>query len=345
MRLCVAVALCAARAAARSQPHAAAKPAKPRSTRPLCAAATVAPFHPARPLSNATELYPNPACSARYAELRAINARPTEVVTITYLYYADSEFLAKHVEYWNAYPTTLLEKIHFLVVDDGSPAGRRAAPIVEKNRGPASVSVVEIDQDLVWNVAGARNLAAVVAPTDVLMLNDMDYRVPPGVAEWAIAHSARVAQTCHLWNGFPRDEVVPHVSRTGAAVTCSGRAAPASKGAFGGHGGGCTHPGVSFFSKKTYWHLGGNEEDLVGFYGHTDPIFRWKALATYPICDLKQHPRDVPELQRVSAGDTGPRASRWQGRNKALFHNRTTGVEPFSTTVLRFSWRIAATPY
>mmetsp|Transcript_34672 Transcript_34672/g.107226 ORF Transcript_34672/g.107226 Transcript_34672/m.107226 type:complete len:285 (+) Transcript_34672:339-1193(+) len=163
MRLCVAVALCAARAAARSQPHAAAKPAKPRSTRPLCAAATVAPFHPARPLSNATELYPNPACSARYAELRAINARPTEVVTITYLYYADSEFLAKHVEYWNAYPTTLLEKIHFLVVDDGSPAGRRAAPIVEKNRGPASVSVVEIDQDLVWNVAGARNLAAVRA--------------------------------------------------------------------------------------------------------------------------------------------------------------------------------------
>ena len=35
--------------------------------------------------------------------------------------------------------------------------------------------------------------------------------------------------------------------------------------------------GMSLLRKKDYWNVGGCEEDLVGNYGQTDPIFWYRA--------------------------------------------------------------------
>ena len=107
------------------------------------------------------------------------------------MYYRDAKALAEKVEYWKTFDESLLAKTHFLVVDDGSPPDEAAAPVSParkskarkvspKARPPqvveagaagsaARVTVVAIDQDLVWNIAGARNLIFAVAPTDVVL--------------------------------------------------------------------------------------------------------------------------------------------------------------------------------
>ena len=240
-----------------------------------CAAATVLPFEATRPFDPEAELLrPNEACPGRIDSVHRVPKRASEILTIGYLYYRDAKALAEKVEYWKTFDESLLAKTHFLVVDDGSPPDEAAAPVSParkskarkvspKARPPqvveagaagsaARVTVVAIDQDLVWNIAGARNLIFAVAPTDVVLLMDMDYGVPSGLVVWALGQVPSVARSCVVLGGFPRDFRFEHERRASRHT-------------------GKRHPGVQLMSRRAYWHVGGNDEDLVGHYGHTDP--------------------------------------------------------------------------
>ena len=48
------------------------------------------------------------------------------------------------------------------------------------------------------------------------------------------------------------------------------------------------HPAVCLLKKEDYWRVGGCEEDLVGHYGQTDPIFWYRAKGILKIKYLKE---------------------------------------------------------
>jgi len=288
-----------------------------------CAAATVLPFEATRPFDPEAELLrPNEACPGRIDSVHRVPKRASEILTIGYLYYRDAKALAEKVEYWKTFDESLLAKTHFLVVDDGSPPDEAAAPVVEAGAAgsAARVTVVAIDQDLVWNIAGARNLIFAVAPTDVVLLMDMDYGVPSGLVAWALGQVPSVARSCVVLGGFPRDFRFEHERRASRHT-------------------GKRHPGVQLMSRRAYWHVGGNDEDLVGHYGHTDPTFHRKVgLST---CEGRGAPSFVPKLMLAKAGSEGARHPRDARHNGGIAGKKVGGKLPWSTDVLRFSWHVA----
>lgn len=112
---------------------AAAAPGKASARR--CAAAVVLPFNATRPFDAAgrASLARNPTCPARFDEIRTVRGRPRERLTVGYSYYCDVRHLEHNVRLWNTFPAVILDHVHFLIVDDGSPDEARAAPVVARN--------------------------------------------------------------------------------------------------------------------------------------------------------------------------------------------------------------------
>ena len=119
---------------------AAAAPGK--ATKNLCAAAVVLPFNATRPFDAAgrASLARNPTCTARFGEIRTVRGRQRERLTVGYSYYCDVHHLEHNVRLWNTFPAVILDHVHFLIVDDGSPDEARAAPVVARNVEAASGS-------------------------------------------------------------------------------------------------------------------------------------------------------------------------------------------------------------
>ena len=78
--------------------------------------------------------------------------------TISLTFYNDHEHLHRHIDAWRTYP--YVEK---QIIDDGS-----------KEPPQADVPIYRINQDVPWNIPGARNLGAAVCPTEWILFCDMD---------------------------------------------------------------------------------------------------------------------------------------------------------------------------
>lgn len=155
-----------------------------------------------------------------------------------------------------------------------------------------------------------------VAPTDVIFVMDMDTAAPWELLEWAMGQLEPVRESCLVINAFRR-----------LASRC-----PLP----------CPHPAVMLVTKLSYWHIAGCDEDLVGYYGGTDPLFRHKTSAmrsctTHHATNLG----DLPLLRVISRG-TGGRKTKANGNKKSgVVAAKINGTRPWATSVLRFSWYVA----
>ena len=84
----------------------------------------------------------------------------------------DFNDLEKIINIYSKYGPDILNKIHFIFVDDCSPI-----PIVIKNK-KTNYTLVRIVDNIVWNQTGARNLGVTLAKTPKLILTDLDYIFP-----------------------------------------------------------------------------------------------------------------------------------------------------------------------
>lgn len=76
------------------------------------------------------------------------------------------------LEQYATYPADLLDRVHFVIVDDGSPLPYQI-PEVELN-----LTWLKITQDIPWNNPGARNLGVTYAKSDKIVLSDIDHEFP-----------------------------------------------------------------------------------------------------------------------------------------------------------------------
>ena len=202
-------------------------------------------------------------------------------ITLALIYYAAPSLLLAHLQTLKAYPNAVRSRIHVLIVDDGSPQGLAAStymPAVLRDAfaGFLSLTIVRIEQDLPWNIGGARNLAFHLAPTPRVMLLDMDTPAPQAVMAAALALPARDDERgvslVHRFNRV-RPDGTHNIS-----------------------------PAAVLTDAASYWAIGGCDEDFVGNYGHTHVHFwhRARTLPPHTIAIQTHHELLLQELPHVS---------------------------------------------
>src|SRR5712671_109790 len=94
------------------------------------------------------------------------------------------DLLAKY----QSYDASLLDSVHFVIVDDGSPVG------YEIPKFNLNITWLKIDTDIRWNQAGARNLGMIYARSDKVFLTDIDIEMPEQTTRVACADREWSAQ-------------------------------------------------------------------------------------------------------------------------------------------------------
>ncbi len=132
------------------------------------------------------------------------------------------------------------DNVEYIFVDDGS----RKHPINEKL---PYARVVQIKQDMAWNVGGARNLGAHVAKGEWLLFADMDRIIPHEVFSFEPDPDCYYQFEDWMWWGSKRHKA---------------------------------SPGTTLVRKDKFDACGGHDENLTGKYGGTDHVLRKRMQAT-----------------------------------------------------------------
>jgi len=222
-------------------------------------------------------------------------------ITISLLYYNDEEHVSRHIEKWESYN----DLAKFQIIDDGSSTP--AKKFLKDTAFPdLDSSLYRIEEDIPWNIPGARNLSATVCDTPFILICDMDQIFDRKGLEKMIALTAlNGGSWFYSFKRFSNDERLK--SKCGRK-TC----------------------GTMLLSTKDWWSVGGYDEDMTGSYGHNDPLFR-RQLKNAGLKEV------TPEIycEEISADCKLDRKS----KNKAKYHQKIKQLPRQSWNCLRFNWK------
>ncbi|KAJ8606918.1 hypothetical protein CTAYLR_008623 [Chrysophaeum taylorii] len=291
-------------------------------------------------------LSPNPKCPQLLGGQRnttgssaaAAAAAAAAALTLALTYFENEVYLAQQLAKFAA--VAVEKRIFLVIVDDGSREGRRAYEHASSLANEASlferIAIYEIDRNLGFNVAGARNLAFAMAPTEYVLLMDMDTQPTMAFLDQALGLAAFAAK--RLASSAHGTHVVFH--RFVRESRCKRDLGP--------------HPAVMLLSKAAYWRAGGCDEDFAGLYGSTH--FRWRAQRT-PTVEYREVDRNATKfLQHIGAPcamdadasccgrrrgknrHLGEAHSNRTRENRAVFKAKKNRRIDWASTYLRFSW-------
>jgi len=100
--------------------------------------------------------------------------KPITRLNLVYPYYMNGETLVEYQKRWLTFPADVLDKLRFIIVDDGSPK-KPATNFVLDDQGLLNIDIYRIDIDKPWNNEGAQNLGALFCINEWIFLSDMDY--------------------------------------------------------------------------------------------------------------------------------------------------------------------------
>ena len=275
----------------------------------------------------------NPECPPSHELLHMSRPPTNKTLTFLLLHYNDNFDLANQLHEWRTFSQSALNSIQFLIVDDGSAPQHSAAHVLQANREIAKhfdILVYRIDQNLQWNIGGARNLRFWMADTPWVFMNDADIQVKPETMDFVnqlVTESRNRTDPQHVYLYFQR-------------YRGDSRYKP--------------HPAIMLLRRQDYWRLGGCDEDFVGHYGQTDVHFRLKIERSPNVQGLEIHKRmskeNVPALVQRN-GDSvcpsemncliqykGPTPNRDTAHNEKLYAKKVE-VGRWSTKCSRFTWK------
>ena len=303
-------------------------PPIPRGTTQVCPTA-IMPLYWDKD-SHIDKLVINPACPSPHLMVDFVPVAKEKVITFFLIYYNRPDYLTLQLESWMKFSEETRQKTQFLIVDDGSAPGFRAADVLAANPTTLDIQVYEVDQDLDWNIGGARNLGFYVAPIDWVFLSDSDILVRPDTMDYVVNTLVnRGMKKKSIYRNF-------HRLRSDRVTTKP-------------------HPAVMMLSKSAYWLAGGCDEDFVGHYGYTDVHFFFRAEKTKrlqvnyveqemkdkPISPLEELPDvvDCPADMKCLGTYNGAKPNKDPGHNNKIFGRKQRTSIVWSKEYLRFTWR------
>jgi glycosyltransferase involved in cell wall biosynthesis len=106
-------------------------------------------------------------------------------LSIVNAFWKNPGMLARHYENLASLPADLKPFVQYLVCDDASPKGLRAAPPADDIG--VDVQVFRLKKKVAWNWIAARNVGAHHATGDILLFTDVDHIVPEATIRRLVA--------------------------------------------------------------------------------------------------------------------------------------------------------------
>ena len=226
------------------------------------------------------------------------------LITVNLSFYNQNDVLVKHVLGWKSWSKELKEKFSFCIIDDCSKT-KAVDVLSEIDLSDLNLSIYRVQEDLVCNIAGVRNLSAQECKTQWMVILDMDTLISEELASSMIQLCKAPKGSCFKFNR--RVPSNPYHPKNGQP-----------------------HPAVCLLQLEDYCDVGGCEEDLVGHYGQTDPIFWYRASNVLTVHFRSDMYLDyIPEGEAVINRDTS--------HNQKLFEEKRR-THNWSTDFVRFKW-------
>ncbi len=225
-------------------------------------------------------------------------------ITVNLSFYNQNEILRKHIKTWKSWSKNVLKFYSFCIVDDCSK-DKATDVLKDIDYSNLDLSIYRVTEDLYCNIAGVRNLSAKECKTDWMLILDMDTLVNEKLAVSMINLTSNPPGNCFKFNRRVSSNIFHKKN-------------------------GKQHPAVCLLRKKDYWEVGGCEEDLVGNYGQTDPIFWYRAKDK-----LKVHYKKNMFLEYEPKGEAN--IVRDSKANTKLFKEKILNNK-WSTEFVRFKW-------
>lgn len=220
-------------------------------------------------------------------------------ISLIMAYYENHEMLQRHLHNIRQYDKKARRHIELIVVDDGSPK----APARFDSDPPCRASIYRMKVDVRWNQDACRNIGAHHAAFDWLLLTDMDHIVPRETM-----HSLLCEQI--------NPEMIYRFSRVSLPAMDPYK----------------PHPNSWLMTKKMFYHIGGYDERLAGWYG-TDGDFLDRAQETAPVIQLPYHIIRVPrEVIPDASTTTLTRKSSEDAENIRRLRKLYAGTKPHTLT-------------
>jgi len=221
----------------------------------------------------------------------------------------DISTLESLLRIYESYPSELIDKTHFVIVDDCSPI-KFTPPQFELN-----ITWLRITDDITWNMAGARNLGVTYAKSDKIFITDIDRLLPLDTFEYLVnAKNPRNS----IFKIRQQDEIDGKLRRGG-------------------------HPNTFFLSRARFMQLNGYDEEYAGHYGYEDQaiIKHFKAHGTWQ----RYIPRHLVCINRVIDRENSYHSLvRDLSHNKVIYERKQSELKNLgenqghSRKFLNFSW-------
>ncbi|ERK13829.1 hypothetical protein L579_0158 [Pantoea sp. AS-PWVM4] len=156
---------------------------------------------------------------------------------------------------YETYPDGLLDRVEFIIVDDGSPI---AYDIPELN---INFTWLRITTDIKWNQGGARNLGVTYAKSDKILISDLDHAFP----------AATLTSLANMANPGRRFYKLCRKRADGTYY----------KG----------HANLFFMSRARFLRFYGYDEEYCGHYGAED--YRFVKYQKYQGSQQRYMPKDI----------------------------------------------------
>ncbi len=162
-------------------------------------------------------------------------------ITQIMAYYDNPTMLKRQLENIASYSQELKDKLELIVVDDCSP---RWPATIEVDCG-IPVQLFRTLVDIPWNQDFCRNLGAMKATTNWLLLTDIDHLVPETTIDGLFKKKDLKLNLVYKFDRVSAPDMQPYKP----------------------------HPNSWFMTRDMYWNVGGYDERFAGYYG-TDGDFR-----------------------------------------------------------------------
>tara|TARA_Y100000739_G_C20608624_1_gene467159 strand:+ start:1215 stop:1913 length:699 start_codon:yes stop_codon:yes gene_type:complete len=225
-------------------------------------------------------------------------------ITVNLSFFNQDKILRRHVNGWITWPKDILKYYSFCIVDDCSINNANKV-LEDMDLSNIDLSIYRVKEDLFCNIAGVRNLSAYRCKTEWMFMLDMDTLITPNLAKSSIGLSETKSNICYKFNRKVPFNIFHKKN-------------------------GKEHPAVCLIRKKDYWRVGGCEEDLVGNYGQTDPIFWYRSKDKLEI----EYQKNM-FLEYIPQGSS--KIKRDKSYNKELFNQKKIN-NSWSNDFVRFNW-------
>jgi hypothetical protein len=227
-------------------------------------------------------------------------------ITVILSYYNQPKStLIRHIEYWKTFEEK--RRFTFFIIDDASKQ-----PVHELLKDieydDLDLHIYQVNQDLYCNIAGVRNLGAKECKTPYMVILDMDTVINDTMSLQLLE---LVQKNSNNKFAFKFNRHVPE----NTSYTKHNQ----------------PHPAICLIRKEDYWHIGGCEEDLVGHYGQTDPIFWYRARGVVDVYICKN-------INLLYFPDAEADINRDTTVNTKLFELKKV-TQDWSTDFIRFDWK------